>query len=253
MSEAVCALLRELDAWRSAQRPIRLWLRDDDAIAPGPALDRLAGLAAQFRLPVLLAVIPMLAEPDLAADLAEKPLLLPCQHGAWHRNHGAPGARKSEFGVERTLAEVEAAIGRGRKRLADLLGEAVLPIFVPPWNRIAPDHAARLPALGFAGLSCFRGFRLGPAGGPRLGHTDLDIMDWQGGRIGRGLDDMAAELAATLAARRAAEAGGTAIGLLLHHRDHDLAGWDALAAMLALLTEHQAVTATNPRMIFGLA
>ncbi|PZO01797.1 MAG: polysaccharide deacetylase, partial [Hyphomicrobiales bacterium] len=74
-------LQAELDRWSEAGLTIRLWLRDDDAVAPSPALDRLADVGERFALPVLLAVIPMLAEPALASAMRAMPALLPCQHG----------------------------------------------------------------------------------------------------------------------------------------------------------------------------
>ncbi len=239
------ALARELDRWSAAGRRIDLWLRDDDAIAPSPALDRLSDLAGRFAVPVLLAVIPLLAEPALATALRERPLLRPCQHGVRHRNHAPAGGKKSEFGAERMAADVDAEIAQGWRRLRDLFGDDALPIFVPPWNRIAQDHAARLGALGFAGLSCFRGYRHGPGGGPHLLNTHIDIMDWHGGRVGRSAADIRAELVTLLAARRQGEAGDIALGLLLHHRDHDETAWSALADLLRA-TGHPAVRVVDP-------
>jgi len=247
-------LRTELDCWSEAGRQLRLWLRDDDAVAHTPALDRLAALGETFQLPVLLAVIPMLAEPALVAALREKPFLLPCQHGCWHRSHAPSGGKKSEFGPQRPAAEISREIEEARQRLGELFGDALLPVFVPPWNRIDPGHAALLPALGFAGLSCFRGFALGEAGGPLLANTDLDIMDWNGGRIGRSAEDLVAEACRLLAARRKQPARARdSFGLLLHHRDHDAVAWAFLDGFLALATAHPAVRRTDPRELFGPA
>ncbi|KRE09822.1 hypothetical protein ASE63_04695 [Bosea sp. Root381] len=244
----------ELDRWSEAGRQLRLWLRDDDAVAPTPALDRLAALGRRFELPVLLAVIPMQAEPALAAALRDMPFLLPCQHGCRHRNHAPKGAKKTEFGPLRPAAEIRQEIGEARARLAGLFGDACLPVFVPPWNRIDPAHAALLPALGFAGLSCFRGFALGEAGGPILANTDLDIMDWSGGRVGRAAGDLVAEACRLLAVRRERPGGAAdSLGLLLHHRDHDATVWDFLDGFLASAGVHPAVLRTDPRDLFGLA
>ena len=244
-------LATELDLWSLSGRSIRLWLRDDDAIAPSPALDRLAGLAERFALPVLLAVIPMLAEPALARALKAAPSLLPCQHGCWHRNQAPTGGKKSEFGPERTPDAVRAEITLARQRLGDVLGPS-LPVFVPPWNRIDRSLAATLPELGFSGLSCFRGFALGQNGGPALVNTDIDIMDWHGGRIGRAVEALAVEITAQLTARRLQnDAQAATLGLLLHHRDHDETAWNALEALLSRLCTHPAVQPTNPRTLFG--
>ena len=240
------ALALELDRWSATGRTIGLWLRDDDAVAPSPALDRLSDRAERFAAPILLAIIPRLAEPALAGALRGMPLLRPCQHGAAHQNPAPAGGKKSEFGPDREAAEVDADIGRGWQRLRDLLGASAVPIFVPPWNRIAQSHAARLGAFGFAGLSCFRGYRLGPDGGPRLLNTHIDVMDWHGGRVGRPVADILAELTAQLAERRQGEAGDIELGLLLHHRDHDETAWSGVSDLLGAIHHHPAIRMIDP-------
>lgn len=241
------ALSQELDSWHGAGRQLRLWLRDDDAVAPSPALARLSDLGERHGAPVLLAVIPMLAEPTLVPTLRAMPLLRPCQHGVWHRNHAPPGGKKSEFGVERDGATVAAEIAMGRDRLQELIGRDLLPVFVPPWNRIDPSHAAGLGGLGFSGLSCFRNYRHGPGGGPQLLNTQIDIMDWQGGRIGRRPDDLLPEILAQLVAlRRGSDKRTATLGLLLHHRDHDEAAWSVLDDILRFATAHPAAEQADP-------
>jgi hypothetical protein len=242
-------LAAELDRWSASGRRLHLWLRDDDAIAASPALDRLSTLAERHRLPVLLAIIPMLAEPSLGSALRRMPLLRPCQHGTWHHNHAEPAAKKSEFGSSRSALDLDAEIATAWRRLGDVLEAAPLPVFVPPWNRIDQGHAARLPGLGFRGLSCFRGYRLAPAGGPHLVNTDLDIMDWVS-RAGRRTEDLVDESCLRLAALRAGSDGDVPFGLLLHHRDHDDTAWRFLEAFLASMGTHPAVVASDPRRIF---
>lgn len=246
-------LRTELDLWAQSGRTVRLWLRDDDAVAPSPALQRLADLSERFALPVLLGIIPMLAEPTLPAALRNRPSLLPCQHGCWHRNHAQPGGKKSEFGRERPFAVIEAEIASSRARLDDLFGPSLLPVFVPPWNRIDPGLEARLPELGFSGLSCFRGFEPSMEGGPVVVNTVVDIMDWQGGRIGRTAEALAMEAGAFLLQSRLRNETDAVLGLLLHHRDHDHGAWSALDAMLNLFCNHAAVTPTDPRGLFSTA
>lgn len=253
MSDAIWRpLLAELDHWSSQGRSIRLWLRDDDAVAPSPQLDALAGLSERFQLPVLLAVIPLLAEPALARRLRGAPLLRPAQHGVRHHNHAPAGEKKAEFGRHRPAELVRTEIGAARRRLDELFGPDLLPIFVPPWNRIASAIAAQLPALGFAGLSCFRNFALGPDGGPALANTDIDIMDWHGGRIGRPAPELVEEIRALLEQRRLSGSQDDGLGLLLHHRDHDNAAWAFLDGLLGHASRHPAFAFTDPRAIFEL-
>ena len=243
------ALFAELDRWAAAGKRLELWLRDDDATVPSDQLDRLAALSERFAIPVLLASIPLLAQETLARRLETAPLLLPCQHGAWHRNHAPPGEKKSEFGLHRPLPEILAEIATGRERQLELFGSRLLPVFVPPWNRIHPAIAAELPGLGFAGLSCFRNFALGPAGGPRLVNTDLDLIDWHGGRVGRQPGDLLAEMVERLRARRADREPAKPFGLLLHHHDHDSTAWKVLTTLLARLAGHAAVAFSSPHTI----
>lgn len=247
------ALFAELDCWAEAGKRLDLWLRDDDATVPSDQLDRLAALAERFTIPVLLASIPLLAQEALARRLETASLLRPCQHGARHRNLAPPAEKKSEFGLHRPLPEILAEIAIGRKRLHALFGDAFLPVFVPPWNRIHPDIAAELPDLGFSGLSCFRDFALGPAGGPRLVNTDLDLIDWHGGRVGRQPADLLSEMAQLLATRRMNAQQHRPFGLLLHHHDHDKTTWSFLTNLLARLSGHAAVAFSGPDTFFGAA
>lgn len=247
-------LLNELDRWSEAGRQLRVWLRDDDAVAPGPALDRLAATAECFGAPALLAVTPMLAEPGLATALATTPWLLPCQHGCRHRNHAPAGAKKSEFGPNRSSNEIRGELVEGRARLGELFGPALLPVFVPPWNRIDPAHAALLPKLGLTGLSCYRDYAHGLERGPILANTHIDIIDWQGGRVGREPAALVPEICGLLSRRRLAAApGDDTIGLLLHHRDHDETAWAFLDAFGAIAAAHDAVRPLDPRRLFAPA
>ena len=149
--------------------------------------------------------------------------------GEWH-------ALQKSGEQEVLRGEAAEALRLARARLPE-----VLPVFVPPWNRIAPDLATALPGLGYAGLSAAGG-GTGPA--PLVRHDiDLDPVDWRGSRS---LVDPARLVADLL--RRVA-AGG--IGLLTHHRAHDAALWGFLGALLPLLVRHPAVDVADPRDLFA--
>ena len=246
------ALIAELDRWAFAGRRVELWLRDDDAIAPSAQLDRLAALSERFAVPVLLATIPLLAEEALAQRLESAPLLFPCQHGVRHENHAPAPQKKAEVGSHRPPDVVLADIAQGWRRLHELFGTRALPVFVPPWNRIDPAIALALPSIGLVGLSCFRKFSLGAPGGPVLVNSDLDLIDWHGGRSGRSAEDLLAEMLVLLASRRTQKEGGTQFGLLLHHRDHDAASWTFLESLLARIGGHAAIDFVTPQALFAL-
>ena len=227
----------ELERWRDAGILPRIWLRDDDAIAPTKALDRLIGLTNSYRAPVLLAIVPQPAEAALAGRLEGESLVTPAVHGYAHRNHAPADGKKAELTENargRDCAEVIRELATGRKKLGEHYGARLSEILVPPWNRISPAVAREIPTTGFAALSLF-GWTEMESGLPHL-NTHVDLIDWGNGRAGRGLAEVAAALAARLAEARLR--GGVPIGLLTHHLAHDDAAWATLEALLDGLAAH---------------
>lgn len=223
----------ELALWTAAGLTPRFWLRDDDAVEPTPALERLIEFARRRRVPVLLAVVPARATPALARRLASEPLLVPCQHGISHHDNAAEGTPSLELGGGRPVEDILSDLAAGRSRLLDLFGDRLSGILVPPWNRMAPEVAARLHDLGFTGLSTWswqrKGTRL-----PEL-NTQIDVMDWAGGQRGRDLAWTAAELLRRLVQAR--ENGGAPLGILTHHLVHDAPAWSTLDHLVAWLED----------------
>lgn len=240
MSEAGWA---SLAAALDAGPPVRVWLRDDDAVTVTPALDRLAGLCADAAAPLLLAVIPAGATPDLAAWTARHEGIVPCQHGVAHRNHAAAGERACELGGARSDAAVVEELAAGAAAMDRLFTpDGWLRVLVPPWNRIRDSLVPRLPDAGYRGLSTFSsGAARPPEDLPRL-DCDLDIIDWRNGRRGRTAADLCTRITALLAAARAQN---RAIGILTHHLAHDAACWDFLERLLPMLSGHAAVRFTG--------
>jgi hypothetical protein len=203
------------------------WWRDDDAVADTPALARLLALSRDLRLPVALAVVPARAERSLAARLADEPLATALVHGLAHANHAPPRERKAEFGPHRPLPvlvqEAEQALAAARAAL----GPKVVPIFVPPWNRIAPALTAALPGLGYRGLSTFKD-RAVPSPAPGLVQVNahLDPIAWTASRSLADPAALIASLATAISDRLAGRADrAEPIGLLTHHLAHDEAVW----------------------------
>lgn len=227
----------ELAEWRRQGLVPRFWWRDDDAVEPTPALDRLAALAGAFDVPLLLAVIPAAAAPALALRLADEPLVTVCQHGYAHRNHAPDGAPPLELDGDRAAGEVLDELAAGRRRLAQLFGAGFSTILAPPWNRIAPGVAARIHEVGFAALSTWSwhedGTRL-----PQL-NAQIDVIDWANGRIGRTLPWAAGELLRRL--RQARQRGGAPLGILSHHLVQDEAAWATLAGLVRFLKVERGV------------
>jgi len=215
------ALEDELRMWRDQGRRATFWWRDDDATRDTPALRTLFAHAERCRIPVALAVIPGLAEPSLVDVVRQSArFVTPVVHGYRHHNHATPGAKKSEFGPSRAPSDVNSDLRSAMTSALALFGEALLPIFVPPWNRMAEQHLSLLTPARFCGYS-----GKGPRRRPLV--TDItvvdvhvDIIDWGGGRRFLGESAVLAALVEHLVRRRRGlEHGST--GLLTHHLVHD--------------------------------
>lgn len=249
---------RELELWHAAQRRATVWWRDDDAVRPGPALDRLLGLSARHGAPLALAVIPATAEPALAQNLMERrkdaPPVAVLQHGYAHRNHELEDRKKCELGAARPAAAVLAELAGGRDRLGALFGTQALPVLVPPWNRIATDLLPALPGLGFRGLSTYT--PRGPARPvPELLQVNchLDPIRWKPERGFLGEAAALGLLCEHLAARREGRADPSEpSGILTHHAVHDEALWRFLDRLLATLSAHPAVRLLKADAVFDI-
>jgi hypothetical protein len=228
MSSPFAALAAALDR-RAAHSPAVFWWRDDDAVIPTPALDRLLALSASHAAPCLVAVIPKPTGPDLAAHLAGRPRITVAPHGWQHSNHAPPGTKKAELGPHRPAKLVLEELSLGLAKLQTLYPDQLAPILVPPWNRIDPDLIGALPGAGFQALSVYGPER--PAALPSL-NTHVDLMDWHGTGGGRPTASLVSDIVAAL------DLGLPAIGILSHHLVHDAQAWDFLDQLLALIAGH---------------
>jgi hypothetical protein len=245
-------LHRELDAWAAAGRRATFWWRDDDAEAPGPALDRLLGLAERTAVPLALAVVPAGAGRPLAAALAGRFDVL--THGLTHRNLAPAGERKAEFGPHRPVHEMLADVATGRNRLGLLFGRRALPVFVPPWNRIAAGLVPRLANAGMQGLSAL-GARRAAEAAPGLAQANchLDPIDWRGGGGFAGEAAALGALVEHLRARRLGQADAAEpSGLMSHHRVQDEATWNFVERLLGETRARDGAHWLSPREAFNL-
>ena len=240
-------LQAELDAWAEAGLTAQFWWRDDDAVEPTAALNRLLDLAARHDAPLALAVIPARAAQALGRLLDGHPLATPVQHGFAHRNHAPPDEKKIELGPHRPLDVVSEELLRGRALMTGLFGERFLPMLVPPWNRIAGALVEALPALGLTAVSA-HGARSQPEPLPGLRqvNTHADILRWTDPRGFLGEAEALSLVCGHLQARRQGQAGppdpAEPTGILSHHLAHDEKTWDFLERLLAVLAEHGAAS-----------
>ena len=209
----------------AAPSPVDVFFRDDDAGWRDDRLLALLDLFDEHALPLDLAVIPAALSSALAAELRARagPLLGLHQHGFAHRNHEANG-RKHEFGPSRSPADQRRDIENGAARLRVLFGDAVDPIFTPPWNRCTDVTGRCLAELGFQVLS--REHRADPLDNPEL--RDIPVhVDWCRLEPSAIADRLAAAIRAP---------GPT--GLMLHHAAMDAADRARAEGLLALVAAH---------------
>jgi hypothetical protein len=246
------ALARELDAWARAGRTATFWWRDDDAVAPTPALKRLLRLAGRHRTPIALAVIPRPAVKSLFDRLADHANVRVLQHGYEHANHAPAGAKKCELGRDRPRQAVWAELKQGRAKLKKQApARLLLDVMVPPWNRIDPGVAAGLHALGFKGLSTDKPRRAlhDPAGLVRA-NTHIETIDWTNRRF-IGEKSALRQTVRHLSARRRGQAdGGEPTGLLTHHLAHDEAGWRFIDRFLGFTAGHPGASWLDAARVF---
>jgi hypothetical protein len=233
-------LERELDLWRAAGRNATLWWRDDDAVRPTPALDRLLALAAG--LPLALAVIPEQATGALAERLANRPELHVLQHGWRHANHAPPDAKKAELGPHRPTLAMLDELAAGRQRLALLFGSRARAVLTPPWNRMSEALVPVLAGAGYCGLSMAGPRRAAePSPGLRQVNTHADLVAWRSGSF-IGTAAALGLVTAHLAARRSGTVDAAEpTGLLTHHLVMDDAGADFVAQLADMTRRHKAV------------
>ena len=122
----------------------------------------------------------------------------------------------------------------------------MVPLLVPPWNRIDAGLIPLLAPIGFTALSVF-----GPATPTALPaiNSNVDLMDWHGTGGCREHAALVHDVVAQLA--RAFE-GGDAVGILTHHLVHDAAAWLFLRASVRRVTAQTEACAWLPiRTLIG--
>lgn len=225
-------LLETMDDFARKNIVADLWLRDDDATQPSPALDRLLELSQRHSAPMTLAVIPHPTGAALATRLEKTRDIDVAVHGWAHQNHAGSDEKKRELGLHRPLEIVVGELEAGLQKLRSLHDQRFVPMLVPPWNRIDQAVIEHLPQVGYKALSVY-GPEM-PDSLPLL-NTHVDVIDWRGTRGGKDHDVLFAETAARM---RQAHVTGGMTGILTHHLDHDESVWAFLQSLLSITTSH---------------
>ncbi|MEM9966765.1 MAG: polysaccharide deacetylase family protein [Pseudomonadota bacterium] len=216
---------------------MRFWWRDDDAIEPTSALDRLLDLSERLQTPVHLAVIPQRAKDTLAYTVAQHQSVVVFVHGWSHSNRSLSGEKKSEFGGLRP--DTLTLLKKSLYTMSQHFGGCLANVFVPPWNRISPDILPLLVKVGYTGLSTYgpRSTHM-PSSGLVQVNTHVDPINW---RKGGGLinpEELVARLTDQLTGRRLGQLDNEEpLGLLTHHLVHTPALWHFVEELLQTLLE----------------
>lgn len=249
-------LADELDRWDAAERVATLWWRDDDAVAPTPALERLLSVAGST--PIALAVIPAAAKPELAVDLSRDRAptsgtqLAVLQHG-WRHSDRSLGGKKSEFAGGRPPQEVAFDVTSGRARLIKLFGSRALPVLVPPWNRFDDRFLPVLGGCGIRGLSRSKPRCVAqPIEDVTEVNVHIDLVAWAGGRGFIGEAAALSGIVGHLRARRLGDAStGEPTGILTHHLVQDEATDAFLRRLLVVTGGHPAARWLDAKEVFA--
>ncbi|HEV2914252.1 MAG TPA: DUF2334 domain-containing protein [Pyrinomonadaceae bacterium] len=226
------------ELWQALDRaphPVAFFFRDDDAGWRDDRLLELLDLFARHSMPIDVAAIPIALNPELVAELrarieSEPDRMAIHQHGFAHQNHEPEGRRKCEFGVAREAALQQGDIEAGKRRLYDLFGPHVSPIFTPPWNRCTATTGKCLLESGFRILS--RDATAKPLNLDGLFELPVTV-DWFARREGvrLGLNELGAAMAGAVNAC-------APVGVMFHHALMDKGERRRASKMLALLASH---------------
>lgn len=251
----IAPLLEELDKWRDAGRFATLWWRDDDAASVGRAVNHLAWMCRMHGVPLVAAVIPAKADPQLTRILGVAGALDVVAHGFAHENHAPPGEKKQEFGPHRHDLDRIAELVRGRELMESRFGARFRPVFVPPWNRFDPALAGALQEAGYAAFSAFGPREKSDHAGLVIANTHVDLIDWRGTRTPRPGDAVARELGDHLRKRRKGRLPDPdePTGLLTHHLMHDQAAWGFLSLLFDATRGHGAARWLGADEVFARA
>jgi len=227
----------EIELWHTAKLTLPFWWRDDDAIEPTPALDRMMEIASDADIPVHLAIIPKYATTALRNYSAQTPHIIPVVHGWSHENHAPRGQKKAEFGASRPMEDAIQDLIMGADRMYDLFGTNLKSMFVPPWNRINPDLIPHLEPMGYDTLSTYlpRTYQ-NAANNIEQINTHIDPISWKNTRSLIQSDTLIENITSLLRDRRLGKADNTEpLGFLTHHLVHDDAIWQFTKEFITIM------------------
>ena len=213
--------------------PPSLFFRADDIGAGGRAFQALCRLFRYHHIPLALAVVPAWltgtrADQLFAAAPLKEPLWGWHQHG-WRHINSQPAGEKSEFGEQRPAEKQWHDICLGLKKMTQIFGERLVPVFTPPWNRLPLATLKILQELDFKAVSMTRPFpsSLRPGIGLRNLRIQLDLHT-------RKAKDGRADFLMLLDELSHVVTKKEPVGIMLHHQRMTLFAFEFLNELLHL-------------------
>ena len=225
------ALSLALDA---SPEPVEFWWRDDDAGRPSDRLTRLLSISRKLELPLAVAVVPAWLENSVARDIRRSPTCAVLQHGWDHEDHSRQGEKKIELGGRIDHDLIREKLTSGLEILRRNFHRSMLPVLVPPWNRIDPALVSDLPLIGYESISTFGSDTAGRTSGLNHINPQIDPIAWRSDRAFASVEEIASSTSRAIAAFP-----GRPIGLLTHHLDMDEAAFQTLETILSGLRRHE--------------
>jgi hypothetical protein len=130
--------------------------------------------------------------------------------------------------------------------------DLLLPVLVPPWNRIAQRLIPQLAGLGYRGLSCFAAREwYKESHGLSIANCHVDPVHWKKGGAFRGEHKSLSMLIAHLRARRQGHVDADEpTGVLTHHWSHDEATWAFLERLFEQTRNRRDVRWLDAQQVF---
>jgi hypothetical protein len=153
------------------------------------------------------------------------------------------GAKKQELGLHRARGIVLDELRRAFQRMSEFYGERLLPILVPPWNRIDAALVSELPALGYRALSTY-GDTWFDCPAIRVVNTHVDLIDFAGTRRCHDHELLVSMLVAALV--RSRTGGSYPVGILSHHDLGDASALAFLEGLFGATRRHAACRWASP-------
>ncbi len=210
-----------------------VFFRADDVGAPGSRFNKLVGLFLSHRLPLTMAVVPAWLTGPRWQSICElcgssNELWGWAQHGWRHSNHERL-AKNHEFGPSRSMSQKRRDLQLGFERLRTFMGEDLLPVFSPPWNRCDQETLNAIEDLGYRAIS--RSQFAQPVAPPTLPDyaVSVDLHTRKEGDSESGWQSLFAELHQSLK--------NGFCGIMIHHQRMNSAAFEFLEILLSELKQ----------------